>query len=155
MITKEVFELQIRETLLPALRRWSLCQKVSLSDDKAVVTAVVKHLSLPYYTLEIQVEYSNIYQEPQLIFKVWKVQVEQDIEVKQVYFPPDLSRLLNLQDFVIRLDYLHNLNRDLWYSVHGCDTNSIVGSQLEHYLERWASIYLTIFDPEFSRVFID
>ncbi|SCV04258.1 LAME_0H17018g1_1 [Lachancea meyersii CBS 8951] len=153
MITSETFQYQLQHVLVPLLRRWSRCYRLNIA-PKDRVTAFVSQPFKPNHFLEIQIQYSSIYQEPQLTFRIWEIYTVDDVEYQRPCFPTDLSHWLNMQEFTVRLDYLHPSDRNVWYSVHGCDTAETVGSQLDHYLQRWASVYFTIFDFEFSRVFV-
>lgn len=147
------FRNQLSTTLVPLLKRWKLCENVTPVQDGDAVHAIVACTVLKQFTFEIQVEYSHLYCVPQLIFKIWETTDEHGTEVRTLTFPSDLSSLLLIQNFSVGLDYVHKQNKDIWYSVHACDTRDVVGEQTENYLERWASIYLTIFDPDFSKVF--
>ncbi|SCU93401.1 LADA_0G02894g1_1 [Lachancea dasiensis] len=154
MIAEDIFQKQLETELVPILRRWPLCRELSLLKHNGSVVILARHPELVDHTFQILIQYSTIYQEPQLLFKIWETRIVDQVEIQRLSFPGDVSTLVNTQDFTIRSDYIHNTGRDLWYSIHGCDTGEIVGYQEESYLERWCSIYFTIFDPGFSNLFI-
>ncbi|CEP60567.1 E2-like conjugating enzyme LALA0_S01e13872g [Lachancea lanzarotensis] len=153
MITADAFQQQLQSSLIPLLTRWEHCYKI-MNVSNTSVNAMICLPIKPNHSVELQIQYSPLYQEPQLTFRIWKREIEDDIDTQQVCFPDDIRQWLNTQDFTIRLDYLHPSNRDVWYSVHACDTAEIVGPESKDYLNRWASIFLTIFDSDVSLMFV-
>ncbi|SCU84877.1 LAFA_0D12574g1_1 [Lachancea sp. 'fantastica'] len=153
MISADAFQHQLQKSIVPLLTRWKRCYQLSNVSNASINVLIYLPIK-PHHSIELQILYSPVYQEPQLIFRIWSHETVDDIETQRICFPDDLHTWLNIQDFTIRLDYLHPSSRDVWYSVHGCDTADIVGSELKDYLKRWASIFLTIFDSEVSLMFL-
>ncbi|CAR23293.1 E2-like conjugating enzyme [Lachancea thermotolerans CBS 6340] len=142
------------QALIPVLQLWPKCLSVHASLNGEALIGLAEHPTLAFYTYEFEIGYSQTYQEPRLIFKIWEATTEQGAELQRPCFPADLSRLMNVQDFSIGLDHLHEARKDSWFSVHACDTSHIVGSVKHHYLKRWASVYLSLFDPCFSNTYL-
>ncbi|CUS25171.1 LAQU0S30e00166g1_1 [Lachancea quebecensis] len=153
MIALSEFQEQL-QALIPVLQLWPQCLSVCDSPDGEALVGMVAHPTLAQYFYEIEIGYSKTYQEPRLIFKIWELATEQGAELRRPCFPADLSRLMNVQNFSIGLDHLHEERKDCWFSVHACDTSHVVGPVKHHYLRRWASVYLSLFDPRFSDTYL-
>lgn len=101
--------------------------------------------------IEFKICYSHVYQEPQLLFRLWRraQSPEDQIDFLAPWFPPDVAQVLGIDDsFTVSLDaFFSNSShsQETWFAFHPCDTAEIVGDKLDFkngYLSRWLSIFL-------------
>ncbi|CCH61198.1 hypothetical protein TBLA_0E01390 [Henningerozyma blattae CBS 6284] len=158
MISLEEFESQlIQINTNNYLQELSLCQSIQITQTRIhIITDVPVHLvskNDQLNSLEFNVIYSQIYQEPLLLFRIWKVEVDSEFgcTMKTIHIDNEIEKLIfpeTLDEFRIGLD-LFQLDNDMtssssvWYNIHPCDTGDIIGGKVtENYLERWLNIYL-------------
>lgn len=155
MIEYSQFCHQLQTDVLSLLRQWPLCVGINLLQEN-ILQLVILHTDIPNCELRIRITYNAVYQEPFLIFQIWRTELLQDdIEEERIWFPSDLSRVLNTARFSIGLDYIDPQNKQVWYSLHPCDTAEILGTKhVEAYLLRWCSVYFTAFQHDFSSLFV-
>lgn len=99
--------------------------------------------------LECKIMYSQIYQEPQLLLRIWKLSQIEGIDCIEPWFPKQLDHVLPLPNwFKFGLDTISETPDDkpaAWYSIHSCDTADIIGTRTASqatYLSRWSSVFL-------------
>lgn len=138
-----------------ALQKSPLCQHVFYDTENhsmyvatAPPTNVDAVLKLDH--LELKITYSDVYQEPQLLLRVWQEDLDSEFTGIKLWFPQDVKRVLDIgNQFQLGLDAVStdtNQSTGVWYSFHPCDTADIVGDKVEYidkYLERWLSVFLS------------
>ncbi|SCU96015.1 LAMI_0F04830g1_1 [Lachancea mirantina] len=158
MISPEAFDRQL-SSLIPIISKWRLCVRLDLRQNTeiGVHCAYVhsNHPNLPDVTFEISIQFNPIYQEPFLTFRIWKTKCVDGFEKRELWFPSNLSTVLNTTFFQIGLDYMDQSSGEAWFQVHCCDTNDITGQENDKYLKRWFSVYLTLFDERIGTIFQD
>lgn len=117
---------------------------------RAALPSSAQHTAKLNY-LEFKISYSPVYQEPVLLFRLWRSvpSPEDGIDLISPWFPDDASRLLGIDNgFQVGLDAIFSnstCSQETWFSIHPCDTAQIVGDRSEfksEYLNRWLSIFL-------------
>lgn len=147
------------------LQDWSCCQQVfyrgeddsiilqTIVPSHAVISAALANVKLAH--LEFKITYTSVYQEPQLLLRLWqkknlqldKLEFEDDMLTP--WFPPNVQQILGIVgQFQLGLDTVATTmahKQEAWYSIHPCDTADIVGNQENYsdkYLSRWLSVFL-------------
>lgn len=98
--------------------------------------------------VEFRIIYSQVYNEPTLLYRIWKIHTDPDLEItnKILLFPSNLEdKFQNLFNFTSSIESIPSCNNEIWYMLHPCDTAQIVGedsSAKETYLLRWFSVYI-------------
>ncbi|EDO16122.1 hypothetical protein Kpol_1070p3 [Vanderwaltozyma polyspora DSM 70294] len=119
--------------------------------------------------IDLKISYSHVYQEPQLSIQLWETngrqenQEEEQVDEIYLWYPNNINETLAIPTnlFTIELDTVprprvertttDNINNSgskklmsssAWYVVHSCDTSEIVGTPIQNYLQRWASVYI-------------
>ncbi|CCE93546.1 E2-like conjugating enzyme TDEL_0G01790 [Torulaspora delbrueckii] len=133
------------------LQNQIVVQVVRLLDDSILLQTAVPSTAKDLSHLELKITYSQVYQEPLLLLRVWRKDQSQEDESDFVslWFPQDVSALLGIdKSFQLELDAVVSPTSHLqetWYSIHPCDTAEIVGDQAKYadgYLNRWLSVFL-------------
>ncbi|CCC66857.1 hypothetical protein NCAS_0A02990 [Naumovozyma castellii] len=136
-----------------------LCQGCNILPDELVIQLRIPKMveslcdSRSLSNIEVRIKYSQIYQEPILLLRLWEFEYddENDVQILKQYFPKNIKDFLSLESWVqIELDIFSNDNKfplrsPVWYYIHPCDTSAIVGDNEEahnDYLSRWFSVFL-------------
>ncbi|QLQ77926.1 hypothetical protein HG537_0A01730 [Torulaspora globosa] len=156
MLTHAEYSAQLRRLCDDTLKNSDLITSIrpSLADGEvlfrtALPSSVAKHNLL--CNIEFKICYSHVYQEPRLLFRLWRRVPSQDeaIDFLTPWFPSDVVQLLGIQDgFTVSLDALFSNSshsQETWFSFHPCNTAEIVGDKQDYrddYLNRWLSMFL-------------
>lgn len=157
MIDYEAFKTQMKNDVLPALCKWNNCSYCVF--DSQVTNAMylrVKHPVSSVIQFEIKISFHKVYKEPTLQFRLWKLSISKDNFEEMCLWFPNQSKLplyFTDNDFQITLEQ-DIMNRQIWYTIHPCDNEKKVGKDPNHYVKRWASISLRLFDDRFSDIFL-
>ncbi|AQZ10329.1 ATG10 (YLL042C) [Zygosaccharomyces parabailii] len=99
--------------------------------------------------VEFKILYSHVFQEPQLLVRLWRATTRDGISYIEPWYPKDVHDTLNVPtSFQLGLDTISDTTdkeQCAWYSFHACDTADIVGNKPEYindYLQRWASVFI-------------
>lgn len=156
MLSLEQFVKQTKESLIPILRSWSICQILLWREELATLDLMVSTLTQIEITSKFQLRicYNPVYNEPQLLFRIWKLNTElDDIESWKLDFPnSDRLPIYNEhKQYSITLNQIEDAS--IWYVVNACDTEKNVGQDLTNYITRWFSYYGRLFDRNIGVVF--
>lgn len=118
------------------------------SDTILVQTQSPPHTQGDVDHLEFKIMFSPIFQEPQLLVRLWRSTTHDGISSLEPWYPRDVYSALNIpRSFQLGLDTISDTidnEQGAWYSFHACDTAEIVGDRpdyTENYLQRWASVF--------------
>ncbi|QLL30360.1 hypothetical protein HG536_0A01770 [Torulaspora globosa] len=156
MLTYDEYSAQLRRLCDSALKNSDLVTSIQPSlADGAVLFRTALPSSIAYSTLlcciEFKICYSHAYQEPRLLFRLWRraASQEEGIDFLAPWFPTDVAQVLGIdRGFTVSLDALFSnssRSQETWFAFHPCDTAEIVGDKLDFkddYLSRWLSIFL-------------
>ena len=128
------------------LTKWAKVERIQNVQDGLQLDVRLKTDTL----LELHIYYDHVYHVPSIKFRLWSLDTEEDISSLRLLTLSDseLRSILNLGTFSVTLSTDMQM-KSVYYYINNCDTDANVGSDVEHYLTRWISLYIRIFDLNF------